>query len=757
MGDRAYTKVPAQQKTLIGSVPQGSLLQRTCACGKHTTAGSECPACQSKHSSLLRSHRAIASPSAPLATQENASSLNAGAGSESRFGFDFSQISAHSSHSPILQTKLTVNQPGDAYEQEADQVANQVMRMPDTTSSSSSDKDEEETKPSLMCKPGSQTGNHAGTDIHSAPPIVHDVLNGGGGHPLDATTRAFMEPRFGHDFSQVRVHTDAQAAESARSVNALAYAVGKDVVFGVGQYVPGTSKGQRLLAHELTHVVQQSSGGGEDVGQSNEKRGLSILSTGISKLRGTIQRQPAKSASGSSTVEQKDEDPRKSPRYIDNLFQRVTYSWLNGATTFYWQENGKEQKISIPLHDLEQDDKRSFAAIFEVHASKEEALKKVKEWASVPSSFTFYSFYRTSGNIIMPTSFSIDSTPEFHNLWPKLKQQIAQDAKEIREGLQPIASFVNPYPGTRVDEYGNLHLSANPLDWLGVLLHLPKLRLPKGSGAGLPESLPKQLPEPHNIPPEKPVLPPHEPTPQIQGESPHSSSSQVSHPPSSTPESTAVVKQPPAGELAGEAKAGAPTVPQEAQLNKRIAEAEAELKSARQKTLDYQASRAAEGKSLKGGPIKKIWNIKERIWLLRRQKAFPGRTILEQPEIVGVKTQAGTVKPTEAIAGKGRTPDFAEVVGSGTVAGDLKSPSEVTGSIAGGVKKQGPIEGEFKDTSKIGQQHQVEKQILDEARKQGGKIVIKGRNVLTGEVMTIEVDPANYSSTVVTYEDVLPN
>jgi hypothetical protein len=88
------------------------------------------------------------------------------------------------------------------------------------------------------------------------PPIVHDVLNSPG-QPLDAQTRGFMEPRFGHDFSQVRVHSDARATESAQAVNALAYTVGRDVVFGKGEYEPGTSEGRRLLAHELTHVVQQ--------------------------------------------------------------------------------------------------------------------------------------------------------------------------------------------------------------------------------------------------------------------------------------------------------------------------------------------------------------------------------------------------------------------------------------------------------------------------------------------------------------------
>lgn len=88
------------------------------------------------------------------------------------------------------------------------------------------------------------------------PPIVHEVLRSPG-QPLSSSVRAFMEPRLGHDFSQVRVHTDTQAVVSAQAVNALAYAVGHHVVFGNGQYQPDTSEGRHLLAHELAHVVQQ--------------------------------------------------------------------------------------------------------------------------------------------------------------------------------------------------------------------------------------------------------------------------------------------------------------------------------------------------------------------------------------------------------------------------------------------------------------------------------------------------------------------
>lgn len=100
----------------------------------------------------------------------------------------------------------------------------------------------------------------------AAPPIVHDVLDSPG-EPLDAATRSFMEPRFGHDLGRVRVHADERAAESARAVNALAYTVGRNVVFGAGQYTPQSAAGRRLLAHELTHVVQQDPVPAQEEGQ----------------------------------------------------------------------------------------------------------------------------------------------------------------------------------------------------------------------------------------------------------------------------------------------------------------------------------------------------------------------------------------------------------------------------------------------------------------------------------------------------------
>ena len=110
-----------------------------------------------------------------------------------------------------------------------------------------------------------QQNSHTAPD--RIPSIVQEVLRVPG-QPLEAETRAFFEPRFGHDFSRVRIHTDAKAADSARAVDALAYTVGSEIVFGTAQYAPATMEGKMLLAHELTHVMQQNgnpAGQGETV------------------------------------------------------------------------------------------------------------------------------------------------------------------------------------------------------------------------------------------------------------------------------------------------------------------------------------------------------------------------------------------------------------------------------------------------------------------------------------------------------------
>ena len=185
-------KIPTTKPELSFTRPSARILQRKCACGGTVVAGGECAECRKKR----------------------------------------------------LQTKPAVNQPGDRLEQEADHMADSVIRG-------------RKQAPVLSnCSLGALQSDQPNTSSAStnAPPIVLK----GSGQPLDSSTRAFMEPRFGHDFGNVRVHVDARAAASARSVNALAYTVGHDIVFSDGAFAPDDPSGRSLLAHELAHVIQQS-------------------------------------------------------------------------------------------------------------------------------------------------------------------------------------------------------------------------------------------------------------------------------------------------------------------------------------------------------------------------------------------------------------------------------------------------------------------------------------------------------------------
>src|SRR2546421_3528578 len=146
-----------------------------------------------------------------------------------------------------VQPKLAVSQPGDPYEREADRVAEQVMRMAEPqlqracACGGGCPKCRDEQGARAHSQAESVRGNYSAES--AVPPIVHEALRSSG-QPLDSTARGFMESRFGHDFGDVRVHTDARAAESARAVNALAYTVGRDVVFGHGQYAPEGQDGK---------------------------------------------------------------------------------------------------------------------------------------------------------------------------------------------------------------------------------------------------------------------------------------------------------------------------------------------------------------------------------------------------------------------------------------------------------------------------------------------------------------------------------
>ena len=214
----------------------------------------------------------------------------------------------------IIQAKLKVNQPGDRFEQEADQIADAMMGMPETQAqqqsteedepqpqtsrddedalSESNDEDEsraefDEANEGAQQQPAEdeETIRAKGRDnnaLHLSPKATTNIQNlRSGGQPLPKSTRVSFENRFGADFGQVRVHTGGKADETASMLNARAFTVGRNVVFGEGQYAPETSEGQHLLAHELTHVVQQ-----QGAGARASSQGVQVHHTGGPRVQG---------------------------------------------------------------------------------------------------------------------------------------------------------------------------------------------------------------------------------------------------------------------------------------------------------------------------------------------------------------------------------------------------------------------------------------------------------------------------------------
>lgn len=203
----------------------------------------------------------------------------------------------------VLRPKLKIGQPNDRYEQEADRVADQVMRMPDSATqvntevpastppvqhlTPDNDKDiqrqpEEEEEEELL-----QAKAQPGQLPKVNPELEASISNlQSGGHPLSHSTRTFFESRFGAGFTGVRVHNDAHAAKAAQSINARAFTLGQHITFANGEYLPESSTGRHLLAHELTHVIQQK----------GKNRTQNLVWDNTPSTQVTAQRSPARGA-----------------------------------------------------------------------------------------------------------------------------------------------------------------------------------------------------------------------------------------------------------------------------------------------------------------------------------------------------------------------------------------------------------------------------------------------------------------------------
>lgn len=234
MTERSQAMMQAKTQPMLHT--DTGLLRRKCECGNAAGLTGLCSQCHVERATA-QSSRALKSDAAPIL-------------------HDF------------VQTKLAVGTPGDKYEQEADRIAEQVMRLPNLDFSEPGFEQAIAPTPlqrspvQRLCPEDQDKVRRRHEGFQPAAPLptldrVESTLQKTG-RPLDRATRDFFEPRFGVDFGHVRIHTDANAALSASDVRARAYTVGHNIVFNTGQYAPHTSVGQLLLAHELTHVVQQS-------------------------------------------------------------------------------------------------------------------------------------------------------------------------------------------------------------------------------------------------------------------------------------------------------------------------------------------------------------------------------------------------------------------------------------------------------------------------------------------------------------------
>jgi hypothetical protein len=266
---------------------ESRFLQRQCACGTHTIAGGECDSCRQKRESGLLQRTAFNPISDNFALNTPAEVQTS---PKMGFAYNFSQVPTHTiTPRPTVQPKLTLGAADDHYEREADQVAKAVVSHINLPK-----KPPENQKKAIQKKEVAKSmsrQSHVSQPLHQENPGLQEDLNDidelvtessvqrqatadpanvepgveftirtarGSGQLLADNIRTPMEQAFGADFSQVKVHTDTRADNLNRSLQARAFTTGQDIFFKQGEYTPNSLGGQELLAHELTHVIQQN-------------------------------------------------------------------------------------------------------------------------------------------------------------------------------------------------------------------------------------------------------------------------------------------------------------------------------------------------------------------------------------------------------------------------------------------------------------------------------------------------------------------
>ena len=257
-------------------------------------------------------------------------------------------------------------------------MADEVMRMPEPLVQSQPEEEEEIQRQSPVISP------KIASNIRALR---------GGGRSLPESTRAFFEPRFGHGFSKVRVHADFQAAETARAVNARAFTVGRNIVFGEGQLAPNTSAGKKLLAHELTHVLQQ--------------RGIGFGEAKSVRYKESDSQAEHEADAVAETIPSSGRTPASVAQFVSGRLQRATIRDCNTA-----------------------DDKAASTAEADAVAAINNTIKTIQNAPTPPAALSTY----------------------FGNSGPSQAQDIADYLTTIANGL-PNATLECEYPGQWFYDY----------------------------------------------------------------------------------------------------------------------------------------------------------------------------------------------------------------------------------------------------------------------------------------------------------------
>ena len=602
---------------------------------------------------------------------------------------------------PAIQRKLAINQPGDQYEQEADRVAEQVMRMPDPVAAptlhASAGNGVSLQRKCVECEEEEKLQRkEIGSGPEFAPPIVQEVLDSPG-QPLDKGARDFFEPRFGHDFGHVRIHTGARAAQSANAVHARAYTVGHNVVLGSGEFQDNSPLGRTILAHELAHVLQQND-------RHTGPQGFLVQRSG--------------------------DDAPMSPRDL----QLACVVRLGGCAS--------SRDGGIPTTEEIQDYNKRCAADYhysgpDIHPTNEECRNPPREPLSTGEKILLGLFLLAgaavvgaavivAGEVVIPVVIASVSELAEAGLAYYLTNAIV---------VNEIGVFAAGVLLSCEGDVGGLlrAIAEDPAQGALLLAEIYMLHvdISIANGPARRAAVPVKL------------LPPEE---QTGVESRQIKFRSVGPP---TFEEQPAEAPPPSAEVSPGATS---RVRAPAPVEQAITDIERDIAAERSAVAQKKSGTPpAKWRTARAGATKRLYNLLERRAVLARVKAFPGRTYLEQAKITGVES-GGQLTPTSSIStsGTGRIADILEVNGTDIILEDLKSPSTQVGSIKGGLQSP-DVEAEFRPSSEIEKQHTVEQEVIAEAKRVGGKIIIVGRDPVSGAPATLAVDPNSLKSRVTDY------